>query len=247
MIRIGERIRAGKAVFVLAAAALLLGACVAPVADDYWYDDDYSSYGYDYPYGDQQHYGYLQSYGHQHGDGPHLGSRRDHRQRPGHRAGHGPRRGHPDARPDHGKPNHDHAGPNPDHAGPNPDHAARQKLRHGDGLGERPRDGARPAGVKRRAPPVSAKREAIREALGDVARRQPRARRPADAAVGSRARPDHVPRGTTEGAKKDAEKQAKKQAKKHQRAPTALLLRPARPAPDHARGAGRSARRDHEQ
>ena len=234
MIRIGERIRAGKAVFVLAAAALLLGACVAPVADDYWYDDysyDYS-YGYDYPYGDQQHYGYLQSYGHQHGDGPHLGSRRDHRQRPGHRAGHGPRRGHPDARPDHGKPNHDHA--------------ARKNLRHGDGLGERSRDGARPAGVKRRAPPASTKREAIREALGDVPRRRARARRPAAATVESRARPDHVPRGSTEGAKKDAEKQAKKQAKKHQRAPTALLLRPARPAPDHARGAGRSARRDRE-
>ncbi len=215
MIRIDERFRAGKAVFVLAAAALLLGACVAPVADDYGYDDDYSydyPYGYDYLYGYQQHYGYLQSYGHQHGDGHHFGSRgdyrRDHRQRPGHRAVHGPQRGHSDARPDHGKRNPDHAARKPDHAGPNPDHAARKKLRHGDGLGERSRDRTRPAGVKRRAAPASTKPAAIRAARGDVPRRQPRARRPAAATVESHARPDHVLHGTTEGAKKDAEQVA---------------------------------------
>ena len=267
MSRIGERFRAGKTIFVLAAAALLLGACVAPLADDYgYYADGYDAdyyYAYDYPL-----YGYPRSYGHRH----HLGSRRDHRHRPGHRAVHGPRRGHSDARPDHdgrkrdhaaGKPGHagpklghaepkpghagpklGHVGPKPGHVGPKPGHAAGKKLRHGDGpgLGERSRDRARPAVVKRRAAPASTKRAAIRAARGNDPRRQPRTRRPAGAAVESHARPDHVSQGTTEGAKKDA----KKQAKKRQRAPTALLLRPARPAPGHARGAGRSARRDRE-
>ncbi len=56
MMRIAEKFRAGKAVFVLVAAALLLGACVTPVADGYWYDD-----GYSYRYGHQ--YGYPYSYG----------------------------------------------------------------------------------------------------------------------------------------------------------------------------------------
>ncbi len=70
MMRIAEKYRAGKAVFVLAVAALLLGACsyrVSPVASGYSYDDGYSyRYGhqYNYPYGYGRHRSY---YGHYRG------------------------------------------------------------------------------------------------------------------------------------------------------------------------------------
>ncbi len=60
MMHIAEKFRAGKAVFVLAIAALLLGACsdrVSPVANGYSYDD-----GYPYRYGHQ--YGYPYRYRH---------------------------------------------------------------------------------------------------------------------------------------------------------------------------------------
>ncbi len=60
MMRIAEKFRAGKAVFVLAVAALLLGACsyhVSPVANGYSYDN-----GYTYGYGDR--YNYPNRYGH---------------------------------------------------------------------------------------------------------------------------------------------------------------------------------------
>ena len=56
MMRIAQNIRAGKAAFVLAVAALLLGACsgrVSPVTDGYSYDD-----GYPYRYADQHNYSY---------------------------------------------------------------------------------------------------------------------------------------------------------------------------------------------
>ncbi len=72
MMRIAEKFRAEKAVFVLAVAALLLGACsyrVSPVANGYSYDD-----GYSYRYGHQ--YGYPHRYGHDRGYGYYFGSRR---------------------------------------------------------------------------------------------------------------------------------------------------------------------------
>ena len=59
MIRIAERFRAGKAIFVLAVAALLLGACYdrgSPVTNGYAYDN-----GYTYGYGDR--YNYPNRYG----------------------------------------------------------------------------------------------------------------------------------------------------------------------------------------
>ncbi len=63
MMRIAEKFRAGKAVFVLAVAALLLGACsdrVSPVANGYSYDDGY-------PYRYRHHRSYYRDdrvYGH---------------------------------------------------------------------------------------------------------------------------------------------------------------------------------------
>ena len=68
MMRIAENFRAGKAVFVLAVAALLLGACsgrASPVAIGYSYDDGYPyRYGhqYNYPYRYGIHRSYYRSY-----------------------------------------------------------------------------------------------------------------------------------------------------------------------------------------
>ncbi len=68
MMRIAENFRAGKAVFVLAVAALLLGACsgrVSPLANGYSYDDGYSyRYGhqYNYPYRYGRHRSYFGHY-----------------------------------------------------------------------------------------------------------------------------------------------------------------------------------------
>ncbi len=70
MMRIAEKFRAGKAVFVLAVAALLLGAGsyrVSPVANDYSYDDGYSyryGYQYNYPYRYGNHRVYGRYFGH---------------------------------------------------------------------------------------------------------------------------------------------------------------------------------------
>ena len=67
MMRIAEKFRAGKAVFVLVVAALLLGACfdrVSPVADGYSYDNGYSyRYGhrYGYPYRYRHHRSYYRA------------------------------------------------------------------------------------------------------------------------------------------------------------------------------------------
>ncbi len=169
MTRIAERVRAGKAVFVVAAAALLLGACVAPVADGYWYDD-----GYSYRYGHQ--YGYPQSYRYDRGDGYVLGYRRDNRQRRGYRAFQRPRRRHLESRADHAERN-------------------RLSHGHGPGLGQHAPDRARPAGVKRRVARTSVDRKAIREAHLVAPRRADRAvqrprRRPLGHFSGPAERPD---------------------------------------------------------
>ena len=74
MTRIIENFRAGKAVFVLAVAALLLSACyggVSPVTNSYSYDDGYTyryGYGYGYRYGYPYRFGHYRSYyGHSRG------------------------------------------------------------------------------------------------------------------------------------------------------------------------------------
>ena len=169
MTRSAKRVRAGKTVFVVAAAALLLGACVAPVADGYWYDD-----GYTYRYGHQ--YGYPQSYRYDRGDGYDLGYRRDNRQRRGYRAFQRPRRRHLESRANHAERNGLSHG-------------------HGPGLGEHAPDRARPAGVKRHAARAAIKREANREAHLDAPRRAHRAvqrprRRPLDRLSEPAERPD---------------------------------------------------------